>query len=118
MESQIDFFDATQESVVSGKRKVSASLPNYFFKWVILFQRNISENIGQFKIFERDLFPEIKNDWILGQLRANSRFKKLKKLSGNEDGIFSLFAKIEAGKSDQSSFHSTRMANNKNGDII
>ena len=97
MASQCDFFDQSQVEVDTG-RKLSASLPNYFYKWVILFQWNMDDNKSRFKIFERNLFPEIKDEWMKGQLKEVSRAKKLKKLEA-EEGEFSLFAKVESGKS-------------------
>lgn len=94
MESQRDFFEDTPPRNV---KKLSSSLPCYFYKWVILFQWFVKEKSGRFKVFERSLFPEIKDHWISGQLKANSRLKKLTNLS-EENDVFSLFAKVQSGK--------------------
>lgn len=95
MSSQKDLFDDNM-SDISGDRKITSSLPVYVYKWVIMFQWNILENKSRFKLFERVLFPEIKDEWIRGQLKAKSRAKKLKPFSA-EHGTFSLFGKVEIG---------------------
>ena len=95
MSSQVDIFQDSQTD--PRDNNVSASLPPHLYKWVILFQWEIKEQACRFKVFERNLFPEIRNEWIEGQLKENSRFKKLKKLSEGND-VFSLFSKVEAGK--------------------
>lgn len=92
MASDCDFFESSQTE----NMQVTASLPCYLYNLVILFEWGIEEKMGRFKVFERKLFPEIKDAWIKGQLKPNSRFKKLKKLS-EEAGVFSLFGKIESG---------------------
>lgn len=94
MASQCDIFDEFVSDV--DEKKACVSLPTYFYKWVILFQWDIKENKSRFKVFDRDLFPEIKNEWVKGQLKDVSRGKKLKKLAA-ENGEFSLFGKIENG---------------------
>ena len=91
MASQRDFFDES-----SNDEKKVCSLPTHLYNWVILFQWDVPENSGRFKFFERNLFPEIKDAWIQGQLKANSRAKKLKPFQ-SEGGTFSLFGKIESG---------------------
>ena len=97
MDSQLDFFAATQPSPNGHGKRISASLPAILYKWVILFHWNVKEKEGRFKLFERNLFPEIKDVWIECQLKGSSRYKKLKKMS-DENEVFSLFAKVENGK--------------------
>lgn len=97
MDSQKDLFeDQSQSPRVQGAN--FSSMPSYLYKDVVLFQWNIKENSSRFKVFDRKLFPEIKDSWIKGQLKSNSRMKKLKNLTDDGD-VFSLFAKIESGKS-------------------
>lgn len=94
MDSQCDMFEDQPPRIETEK---SASLPCYLYKGVILFQWNIKENTSRFKAFDRELFPEIKENWIQCQLKPNSRLKKLNNLT--EDGdVFSLFSKVESGK--------------------
>lgn len=98
MASQRDVFSdtASERGSLKGK-KVSGSLPNFLYKWVVLFKWNALIEENRFVICERKQFPEIKDSWVNGQLSSNSRAKHLRTLRALPDGTFSLFAKIEEG---------------------
>lgn len=89
--SQQDLFED------GGERRRFFSLPSkpsINYKWLVIFNWN-----GQnpFKIFERAMFKEIKDEWVKGQLKANSRAKKLM-VSALPAQTVSLFGKVDESK--------------------
>lgn len=90
--SQVDLFDEEKKDT---RQCVSLpSLSSITYRWVIMFNWN-SEN--PFKVFERAMIKEIKDDWVKGQLKATSRAKKLM-VSTLPAQTVSLFGKIDESK--------------------
>lgn len=94
MASQQDLFDETMPE--NSARKVSSSLPATLFNGVILFKWKSTKKQEKFQFHDRKIFPEIKNQWVEGILKPNSREKVLKPLA-SKAGEFSLFGKVESG---------------------
>lgn len=91
--SQEDFFNG-YESPSKHRKCVSLPTSSFIYRWVIIFNWN-GEN--PFKVYEREMFKEIKDKWIQGLLKGNSRAKKLM-VSALPAQTISLFAKVDQSK--------------------
>lgn len=92
--SQADLFSDEKISQPSRQCISLPSMSSITYKWVVMFNWN---GKSPFKAFERDMFKEIKDEWISGQLKATSRAKKLM-VSTLPAQTVSLFGKVDESK--------------------
>lgn len=107
--SQKDLFhDSVDRKKMKDRKRISSSFDpdkcgglqqEYKYQWVILFNWDC-DNKNPFDIFRLSLFndKDIKKEWIENNLGIKSRTTKIKNLSINPSGVYSLFSKIEHGK--------------------
>ena len=77
-------------------KELSASVPVYEYGHLILFDWN-PDCPCPFKVFPRDLFPEIKDSWFNKKLDENNRTKVYSFGALNEQET-SIFVKIQKGR--------------------
>ena len=92
--SQGDLFAENDNGIDSQRKCMSLPVKSLVYRWLIIFNWN-----GEipFKVFERKMFKDIKDEWVRGQLKPRSRAKKLM-VSALPAQTVSLFGKVDESK--------------------